>query len=184
MQTYVTFYPCMHQLNGGFKIQAGSAYVSMLMPAVDTKVRHTHISPTLRRLYVKKPEADQRAAKFYPLTDAELGHRKPERKSPWLLRLLSSSILWPFTHCGSITERFSLLGKQGNRKTADRSNCWHFSGRFLRRSGKLARMWRRPAEGAGSTSSLHLSARKSHPGAHLRYCANWTKSVKKRVTQL
>lgn len=32
---------------------------------------------------------------------------------------------------------YSLLGKQGNRRTADRSNCWHFSGRFLRQSVKL-----------------------------------------------
>ncbi len=74
---------------------------------------------------------------FYLLTDTELGHRKRERESPWLLQLLSSSILWPFTHCRSIIARYSLWGKQGNRKTADRSNCWHFSGRFLRQSVKL-----------------------------------------------
>lgn len=147
----------------GLAAKAGCAYGSPRVEVSAPRVAKVQIGSrkeiTTASPVKKPPATKQRPSKFYPPTDAVLGRGSRARKSPWLLRLLSSSILWPFTHCRSIIARYSLRGKQGNRKTADRSNCWHFSGRFLRQSVKLPALgiqWRLVRE-TWSTSFIFLS---------------------------
>lgn len=69
---------------------------SALRPHVCTKDGAKALITDKREIIIVSPvkkSEQQRASKFYPLTDTVLGHKDGGRESPWLLRLLSSSIL-------------------------------------------------------------------------------------------
>lgn len=124
------------------KIEVGCVWASE-SDLADTEERPKETENTVTRSPAKKkqqrsPSNEAASIKVLPADwYCAWSYRQRAQESPWLLRLLSSSIRWPFTHCRSILAQYSLLGKQGNRKTADRRNCWHFSGRFLKQSVKL-----------------------------------------------
>lgn len=81
----------------GLAAKAGCAYGSPRVEVSAPRVAKVQIGSrkeiTTASPVKKPPATKQRPSKFYPPTDAVLGRGSRARKSPWLLRLLSSSIL-------------------------------------------------------------------------------------------